>query len=123
MPSPGKDALRFAVDLARAYAGALIFGLPLLMTMVVARLLHAFVEARAAAGGDLPRAGGTLAARRFRAVLKVRGMLRQGDAVLGEADTEFDFLPGHSTREAGLFFRHDPRAHALDLVAVSYQQP
>lgn len=55
--------------------------------------------------------------------LKVAGELRQGDAVLEEADTEFEFLPGESSRLGGLFFERDPRRFALRLRAVSYQVP
>ena len=55
--------------------------------------------------------------------LKVAGELRQGDAVLEEADTEFQFLPGESARAGGLFFERDPRQFALRLRAVSFQAP
>ena len=62
---------------------------------------------------------GTLTAER----LKVAGALRQQGAVVEESDTEFDFLPGRSSREGGLFFARDPAGLQLELAARSYQQP
>lgn len=55
--------------------------------------------------------------------LKVAGELREGDAVVEQADTEFQFVPGESSREGGLFFTRDPRRFALRLQAVSFQAP
>lgn len=55
--------------------------------------------------------------------LQVAGVLRQGDAVLERSETQFEFVPGGSAREGGLFFRHDPRAYALELRPESYQAP
>lgn len=43
--------------------------------------------------------------------------------VLEESRTEFQYLPGESSREAGLYFRHDPRGGRLAWRAESYQQP
>lgn len=55
--------------------------------------------------------------------LRIAGELKQGDAVLERSEAEFQFLPGESTRQAGLFFRRDPRRFTLELQAVSYQEP
>lgn len=57
------------------------------------------------------------------AMLRVTGELRRGETVVEQSDTEFDFLPGRSAREAGLFFEHDPGAFELRLGARSFQQP
>lgn len=63
------------------------------------------------------RSGGTAAA------LRVEGELRRADEVVERSELELDFLPGHSTREGGLFFRQDPRSLRLVLHARSYQEP
>ncbi|MDB5751488.1 MAG: hypothetical protein JWP65_1909 [Ramlibacter sp.] len=55
--------------------------------------------------------------------LKIGGDLKQGDTVLEHSETEFQFLPGESSRQAGLFFVRDPRRFTLELQAVSYQAP
>ncbi len=55
--------------------------------------------------------------------LRVEGELRRGAQVLERSETEFAYLPGRSAREAGLFFRQDPRSLELVLTARSYQQP
>jgi uncharacterized protein (TIGR02588 family) len=55
--------------------------------------------------------------------LKIAGDLKQGGVVLERSETEFQFLPGESSRQAGLFFVRDPRRFALELQAVSYQAP
>ena len=63
------------------------------------------------------RSGGTAAA------LRLEGELRRGDAVVERSELELDYLPGHSTREGGMFFTHDPRSLQLVLQARSYQEP
>ena len=55
--------------------------------------------------------------------LSVAGRLKRQGEVVEESATEFDFLPGASSREAGLFFSQDPRAFQLELFARSYQKP
>lgn len=57
------------------------------------------------------------------AALRVVAQLRDGDRVVEEAETEFEHLAGHSSREAGLFFRNDPARLALSLAVQSYQRP
>ena len=39
------------------------------------------------------------------------------------AETELDYVPAHSERSAGLFFRGDPRAGQFDLRATGYEVP
>jgi uncharacterized protein (TIGR02588 family) len=55
--------------------------------------------------------------------LRIEGELKQGDEVLERSETEFQYLPGRSSREAGLFFTRDPRALRLELSARSFQKP
>ena len=57
------------------------------------------------------------------AVLRVVAQLREGDRVVEEAETEFEHLAGHSSREAGVFFRNDPARLDLSVSVKSYQHP
>lgn len=55
--------------------------------------------------------------------LRVQAQLRRGDAVLEESEVEFDHVPAHAHRTAGMFFRSDPRQATLELSVRSYRQP
>lgn len=55
--------------------------------------------------------------------LVVAGELKHQGQVLERSEVEFDFLPRHSSREAGLFFARDPASLQLELSAVSYRKP
>jgi len=55
--------------------------------------------------------------------LRVQAQLRRGDAVVEEAEVEFDHVPAHAHRTAGMFFRNDPRQASLELSVRSYRQP
>lgn len=57
------------------------------------------------------------------AALRVEGTLRRGSEVLERSELEFDYLPGRSTRDGGLFFTADPRSLQLELSARSYRAP
>lgn len=57
------------------------------------------------------------------ASLRVQAQLRRGEAVLEESEVEFDHVPAHAHRTAGLFFRNDPRQATLELSVRSYRQP
>ena len=57
------------------------------------------------------------------AALRVQGELRRGGEVVETSDLEFQYVPGRSTREGGLFFMQDPRVLQLQLSARSYQKP
>lgn len=61
--------------------------------------------------------------QRAAANLRVTGVLRDGARVVEEAETEFQYVAGGSTREAGLFFAADPRRLLIELSARSYQEP
>ena len=55
--------------------------------------------------------------------LRVQAQLLRGESVLEEAEVEFDHVPAHAHRTAGLFFRNDPRQAKLELAVTSYRQP
>jgi uncharacterized protein (TIGR02588 family) len=57
------------------------------------------------------------------ASLRVVGVLTQDGREVERSETEFQYLPGHSSREAGLFFTRDPGAFRLEVRPESYQQP
>jgi uncharacterized protein (TIGR02588 family) len=52
----------------------------------------------------------------------------EGTASTAAADAEtsrvvFDYIPGHSERQGGLFFSRDPRSGALSLRATGFADP
>ncbi|MGE0179360.1 MAG: TIGR02588 family protein [Sphingomonas sp.] len=53
----------------------------------------------------------------------VEGMLTSGGAPVERSGITFDYIPGHSHRSGGLFFRRDPRQGVLALRALGYQIP
>ena len=57
------------------------------------------------------------------AALRVEGTLKRGAELVERSEIEFDYLPGRSTREGGLFFTADPRALQLEVAARSYRAP
>lgn len=63
------------------------------------------------------------AGRQTAAALRLEGELRQGGAVLERSEADLDYLPGESSREAGLFFAHDPRQGQLAIQPRSYRTP
>ena len=65
----------------------------------------------------LNRAGGTAQS------VEIEGTLRGGGAPDETSSITLDYVPGHSRRYGGLFFRRDPRQGALELRAHGYQTP
>jgi uncharacterized protein (TIGR02588 family) len=63
------------------------------------------------------------ASRTTAAALRVEGELKRGAQVVERSEMEFDYLPGGSTREAGLFFSNDPRTLTMEVGARSYRNP
>jgi len=55
--------------------------------------------------------------------LRVQAQLRRGNTVVEEAEVEFDHLPAGAHRDAGMFFRDDPRKDRLELSVRSYRRP
>lgn len=60
---------------------------------------------------------------RTAAQVRVTGTLTQGETVVEEAEFTLDYIPPHSERGGGLFFRHDPRRLRLELAATGYARP
>jgi uncharacterized protein (TIGR02588 family) len=75
------------------------------------------------AGRWLVRVRVSNASRGTAAALRVEGELKQGGQAVERSEVEFDFVPGRSSREGGLFFSRDPRGLELDLQPKSYQRP
>lgn len=63
------------------------------------------------------RSGGTAAA------VEIEGMLKAGETTVETSSAVIDYVPGHSRRGGGLFFREDPRRHAIELRALGFQRP
>lgn len=61
--------------------------------------------------------------RETAAALVLEGELKEGDKVVETAETEFQYLPGESSREAGLYFSRDPAGLRLEIRVKSYQKP
>ncbi|MCC2676903.1 MAG: hypothetical protein K0R58_3850 [Ramlibacter sp.] len=57
------------------------------------------------------------------AALRIEGTVRRGAEVMERSELEFDYLPGRSIREGGLFFTADPRTLQLEVAARSYRAP
>ena len=55
--------------------------------------------------------------------VEVQGDLLADGRVVESSRMTIDYVPGFSTRRAGLYFRADPRAHALDVRALGYSAP
>lgn len=57
------------------------------------------------------------------AEVKVTGSLTRDGQVVEESETQFQYLPGESSRDGGLFFSRNPREFQLELLPRSYQKP
>lgn len=55
--------------------------------------------------------------------LRVSGILKSGGEVLERSATEFEYIPGESSRSGGLFFSRDPSRFQLELRAESFRMP
>ena len=55
--------------------------------------------------------------------LTVEGELRKGTESVETSNTTIEYVPSHSEREGGLFFRSDPRQYELRLRATGYEKP
>ena len=53
----------------------------------------------------------------------VEGELKPGNGEAETAEASFDFIPDHSSRRGGLFFKTDPRLGRLELRAKGYSEP
>ncbi|KAB0676218.1 TIGR02588 family protein [Aureimonas leprariae] len=57
------------------------------------------------------------------AALKIKATLLEGERVIEEREATIDYLPEHSEREGGFFFRRDPRLYRTDLMSAGYAAP
>jgi uncharacterized protein (TIGR02588 family) len=57
------------------------------------------------------------------AAVEVEGELASGGRTIETSSVTIDYVPGESTRRAGLFFSHDPRDLEVDVRALGYAQP
>lgn len=55
--------------------------------------------------------------------LTLEGTLKEGERDLETSEATLDYVPGRSTREAGLFFTENPQRYRLELRALGYQEP
>lgn len=63
------------------------------------------------------RSGGTAAG------VEIEGLLKSGGAPIETSSAVIDYVPGHSRRGGGLFFREDPRRHQIEVRALGFQTP
>ena len=63
-------------------------------------------------------AGGTTAQG-----LTVEGELKNGAESVETSNTTIEYVPSHSERAGGLFFKSDPRQYQLQLRAKGYEKP
>lgn len=57
------------------------------------------------------------------AAVEVEGELTKADGTVATSTTTVDYVPGDSTRKAGLFFEDDPRRHRLEVRALGFAEP
>lgn len=62
--------------------------------------------------------GGEPAAR-----VSITAELWEQSKVVESSETQFEHLPPHSFREAGVFFQRDPRPNEIRLRALGYEEP
>ena len=63
------------------------------------------------------RSGGTAAA------VGIEGVLKSGRTIVETSSATIDYVPAHSRRGGGLFFREDPRRHAIEVRPLGFQTP
>lgn len=57
------------------------------------------------------------------AAVEVQGELTKADGTVATSATTIDYVPGESTRNAGLLFEDDPRRHRLEVRALGFSEP
>jgi uncharacterized protein (TIGR02588 family) len=55
--------------------------------------------------------------------VKVRGEVRDGDALLEATETVVDYVPGHSTATGGMIFQRDPGGKTIHIQATAFNDP
>lgn len=54
--------------------------------------------------------------------VEIEGVLRRNGSEI-RAGANLGYVPGHSTRDGGLFLPEDPRGHTLEVRAIGYSNP
>lgn len=57
------------------------------------------------------------------AAVEVEGELTKPDGTVATSSATIDYVPGESSRRAGLFFTDDPRVGRLEVRALGYAEP
>lgn len=57
------------------------------------------------------------------ATVVVEGELKRDGETIETSETTFDYVPGHSERQGGLYFSRDPRQFDLELRPKGYIRP
>ncbi len=57
------------------------------------------------------------------AAVEIEGELTKSDGTATTSTATVDYVPGESTRNAGLFFKDDPRRHRLEVRALGFAEP
>lgn len=57
------------------------------------------------------------------AAVEVEGELTKADGTVATSTTTVDYVPGDSRRNAGVFFKDDPRRHRLEVRALGFAEP
>jgi uncharacterized protein (TIGR02588 family) len=74
-------------------------------------------------GQYLVRVRVTNQSRATAAALRVEGVLRQGGQAIETSGTEFQYLPGGSSVQGGIYFTRDPRQFELVVAAKGFEEP
>jgi uncharacterized protein (TIGR02588 family) len=112
-----------------------IVGLLLILGVIVVLVVDAMGEVRPPAftvrhrepeqvpGGFLVRFEVTNRGGQTASELTIEGTLQGPEGPAETSETTFDFVPGNSRREGGLFFTRDPRRFPLEIRPKGYQEP
>lgn len=57
------------------------------------------------------------------AAVEIEGELTRSDGTTATSTATVDYVPGESTRNAGLFFEDDPRRHRVEVRALGFAEP
>ena len=57
------------------------------------------------------------------AAVQVEGHLEQNGQVIATSEVTFDYVPGYSEQQGGLFFKQDPASLQLTFQAHGYSKP
>jgi uncharacterized protein (TIGR02588 family) len=88
-----------------------------------ADIVNRVVAVRPVTGGHLVQVEVRNNGGETTAGLIVKGTLKQGERDVETSEVTLNYVPGRSTREAGLFFTENPQRYRLELRALGYQEP